>query len=304
MASEPETTDSKAPSEDVTREKKETDPKNGEDGNDNQHCPSYDFSALIDAISREARANRDEERREDRGKRFREYLTLFFVVLTAGGILYQAYIFSGQLDEMKGASVQTNKIVGANAALAEAAAKQANAADKQANALSEAAKVSRENMIAAERAWVGPRNAKIDGNIEVGKPFEIVVEYANSGREPALDFIYTLDAFPEPAEDETNGVALAKLRAYLKGCQTIQTLSSGQVVFPSTGFSSYNLTTPISAEIADQPLVNGDTTLIVQGCFLYKSFNIIRHSYFCYFYKAKKTKPANLNICMAGHYAD
>jgi len=304
MASEPEATDSTAPIEDGTQEKKETDTNNREGGNDNQRNPSSDFSALIDAISKEAQANRDEERREDRGKRFREYLTLFFVVVTAGGILYQAYIFSGQLDEMKGASVQTNKLVGANAALAEAAAKQANAADKQANALSEAAKVSRENMIAAERAWIGPRNAKIEGTIEVGKPFEIIVEYANSGREPELDFIYTLDAFQETAEDETNGVALAKIRAYLKGCQAIQSLSGGQVVFPSTGFSSYNLSTAINAEIVDQALVNGDATLIVQGCFLYKSFNIIRHSYFCYFYKAKKTKPANLNICVAGHYAD
>jgi hypothetical protein len=67
----------------------------------NQRGPSTDFTALIDAIRREAQTNREEESREDRGRHFREYLTLIFVVATAIGVFYQASIFSGQLEEMR-----------------------------------------------------------------------------------------------------------------------------------------------------------------------------------------------------------
>ncbi len=59
---------------------------------------------------------------------------------------------------------------------------------------------------------------------------------------------------------------------------------------------------PLKLSIKD--LIDGKKTLIVQGCFLYMSFNVLRHSYFCYFYKAPTTKPSNLNICLIGHYAD
>ena len=35
------------------------------------------------------------------------------------------------------------------------------------------AQVAHDNMIASERAWVGPRNASIDGAIQVGKELGI-----------------------------------------------------------------------------------------------------------------------------------
>jgi hypothetical protein len=114
---------------------------------------SPDFAALIDAIRSEGQANRREEISEDRGKRFREYLTLFIVIATTAGVFYQAYIFSGQLTEMKSSGEQTAQLIDNNAALAASATKQAEAADKQANAMNAAVEVSRESLIAAGRAW-------------------------------------------------------------------------------------------------------------------------------------------------------
>jgi len=205
---------------------------------------------------------------------------------------------------MKSSGEQTAQLIENNATLATSAAKQAEAADKQADAMNEAVKVSRESLIAAGRAWVGPRNAKIMGTIEVGKPVEFAIEYANTGREPALNFVYSVDVFPSTNADENNNITAAKINATLKGCKAVESLGGGQVVFPSTGFSAYNLTFKTSDEISDQEMIDGEKTLIVQGCFLYKSFNVIRHSYFCYFYRTKTTKPENLSICLAGHYAD
>src|SRR5580704_8504975 len=96
------------------------------------------LSAFINAYRNEQKANRAQEGGEDRSKKWREIWTLVFVILTTGGIFYQAYLFRGQLAEMQSAGEQTGLLIGANAKLAEAAAKQAEAADKQANAMNAA----------------------------------------------------------------------------------------------------------------------------------------------------------------------
>jgi hypothetical protein len=90
----------------------------------------------------------------------------------------------------------------------------------------------------------------------------------------------------------------------LNDCRSRESLSNGQVVFPSTGFSGYNLRVTPPIQSVTQEMIDGEKTLVVQGCFFYKSFNVVRHSYFCYFYRAKVSKPENINICTAGHYAD
>ncbi len=269
-----------------------------------QKASSPDFIALIDTIRAEGSANRKEESREDRGKRFREYLTLVFIIATTAGVFYQAYIFSGQLTEMKSSGEQTGLLIGANAKLAEATAKQADAAEQQAKATSEAVEVSKESLIVGGRAWVGPHTAKITSPIEIGKPIELAIEYANTGREPALDFSYTVDTFLSSEAEEKRGTSLARVSLALNECRSREDVSGGQVVFPSTGFSSYNLTITPQQQPVTQEMIDGEKTLIIQGCFLYKSFNVIRHSYFCYFYRAKISKPESINICTAGHYAD
>jgi len=61
----------------------------------------------------------------------------------------QQKAMQGQLDEMKGTSAQTDQMIETNRKLAEAAAKQAQAAI-------ESAKTAQENLVATQRAWVGP----------------------------------------------------------------------------------------------------------------------------------------------------
>ncbi len=50
---------------------------------------SSDTAALIAAIARESRANRTEERREDRGKTIREYLTIVLLLFTLVAVSWQ-----------------------------------------------------------------------------------------------------------------------------------------------------------------------------------------------------------------------
>lgn len=293
------------PAQDTAEEKHSAGPEKGNADNNDQRGPSADFAALIDAIGREGQANRTEEKREDRGKRFREYLTLFFIIATTAGVFYQAHIFSEQRDEMHTASEQTTQLIGNNAKLADAAADQAKATDKEAAALADNAKVAHDNMIASERAWVGPTNASIDGAIQVGKELGINIEYANTGKEPANNFVPSIDGFTITSEEDTGGKTVQRLFTYFQKCQIeAPSIVAGQVVFPTTGFTRYNYNSKIPAESIDQDFIDGKKTLIVQGCFVYVSFSVIRHTYFCFFYKSNVTKQSNLNICQIGHYAD
>jgi hypothetical protein len=226
------------------------------------------------------------------------------IVVSTSDSREQRDVMQGQLSEMRSSSQQTNQLVGANARLAEAAAKQAEAAEKQATAMADSAKAARDNLIASERAWVGPRNAKIDGAIEIGKSVDISIEYANTGHEPAQNFFSSVEGFMETDQDEKSGSSLKKMMTFFESCQKSRNNIVGQVVFPTSGFSAYNLGAKLNPENVTQEFIDGKTTLIVQGCFLYESFSAFRHTYFCYFYNAKTTKPANLSICHIGDSAD
>jgi hypothetical protein len=275
-----------------------------------QDSPSADFAALINAIAAEGKANRAEEKREDRGKAIRDWLTLIFVIATTCGVFYQAHIFGQQRDEMHVTSEQTNQLIENNAKLAIAAAqqaeatvKQADATNKQAVAMGEAATVSRDNMIAANRAWVGPSNASFAAEPSVGKAVDVTISYQNTGREPALNFInFSRPLAGTPEDEKTTIVEL--ITNYLEACKSYQEWNGGSVVYPSTGFSSYNLSLKIPDDLTDDAVIKGDKLIYLQGCFLYRSFGLPRHSYFCYFYKQGFTKIGNLNICNSGHYAD
>lgn len=60
--------------------------------NNNERRAAAAISTLTHTIAEQEKANRKEQAREDSGKRFREYLTLAFVVLTTIGIFIQAGI--------------------------------------------------------------------------------------------------------------------------------------------------------------------------------------------------------------------
>jgi len=262
-----------------------------------------EIASEIKALNGAYQTQHNKPEKPDKVKRALDIATVFLLFATAMFTGLAWWVFRDQLHEMQSSGEQTAKLIGANAKLADAAAKQADAADKQANAMIAAVEVSRESLIVSGRAWVGPSQAKITSPIEAGKPIEIFFEYSNTGREPALDFSYSVDGFISSNEEERRGTSSARVFVALNNCKAVRELAPGQVAFPNTGFSNYNLTAKIPP-ILDQAVIDGEKTLIVQGCFSYRSFKIVRHSYFCFYYRGKTTKPDSLNICTAGHYAD
>src|SRR5205814_10731132 len=104
---------------------------------------------------------------------------------------------------------------------------------------------------------------------------------------------------------DNSGMVGLRINAYLSKCLSLQERQSGQVIYPTTGFGSgVSLSTTIAAENIDDDVVSGKKLLIVRGCFVYRTFEQVRLSAFCYFYRGDMTKAAHLNICTGGNYAD
>jgi hypothetical protein len=231
---------------------------------------SADFSALINAITKQAEANRDEEKREDDLKQMREWLTIALLVSTV-------VLLGWQVSEMV-------KVYGP-------VRDQADAAKKTAD---------------NSRAWVGPLNATFGAEPATGSPLNIIVIYSNSGHDPASGFVAGVSPFLISANDEA--AASVKIQNYLSECKKLTAWAGGSVVYPTAGGTlgnagfQYSIKTP--PEFVTDGVVKGNETIIVQGCFGYRTSDIERHSYFCYFYKHDTTKIQNLNICSSGHYAD
>jgi hypothetical protein len=218
--------------------------------------------------------------------------------LTFVAICYQVHEMIKVYEPIRDQAIATDES-------AKATARAANAATRQSEIATRQVESSERAMIQAQRAWVGPTLAKIETAPEIGKPLRVLIQYANSGKEPALNFIYTGDILTVTAADEVNNISSAKVEAFFKGCREATNLRAGQVVFPTVGIAEGGTMSITSKEdFVDAPLLDGEKTAIAQGCFLYKSFNIVRHTYFCFFYNSKRSKIESLNYCTNGAGAD
>ena len=255
------------------------------------------ITAAIDALGNAQQTQTSHEDRNEKINVGLAILTIFLVFLTVVFTGLSWLTFRDQLKEMKASAEQTNKIIAANAKLVDAATKQAEAAIDN-------AKIARENFVASERAWVGPRNAKINSAPVADKDLPIIVEYGNTGREPALETIYDTDAFA--AGDNEIASTTQRINDFIRECKKMWRPQQATVVYPSVGLSaaSYNLTTTLDKSLVDEAVVSGDKTIYFSGCFSYKTTETIHRSWFCYYFKNGKTPISTWNICQSGNGAD
>ena len=245
---------------------------------------ALDFTALIDTIKAEGRAYREEETREDHTGAIREWVTILVVAFTFVAVCWQVY-------EM----VQVYEPIRQQA---EAAAVAADAAIKQ-SASSEAA------LIQSQRAWVGPQNASLASEPMVGKPLEITITYNNYGHGPASGLVWSIEPFIMHAGEDA--AAFAKMTNVMTECRERTMWPGGAIAYPGVGgfgASGYALYHRTADDFVTDEVSKGNDIIVVQGCFSYRTFDIPKRSYFCYFYRQGFTKIPNLNICLAGHDAN
>jgi hypothetical protein len=246
------------------------------------------IAALISTIKAEGLANRAEERKEDRGKQLREQFTIALLAVTLGAVILQVR--------------EMIKVYAPIRAQAEAASDQANAAKTQAAAAQTQANTAKDAVTAGSRAWVGPTNAVIAVQPQIGHEVIVNVSVQNTGKEPAKDFTWTVD--PLTISGESTMLSM-DMEDYVFRCFTTQSRQHAQVIYPSSGFGTgFEFPVTFSADKIDQNVIDGYTTLVVRGCLTYDTFSKTRHASFCYFYKGNSSKLDRLNICASGSDAD
>ncbi|MGD0027296.1 MAG: hypothetical protein ABSC37_22220 [Xanthobacteraceae bacterium] len=171
-------------------------------------------------------------------------------------------------------------------------------------------RTTRDALIASSRAWVGPLTTTVNA-IQKDKGIEGTVQYQNTGREPASDFLSSFFSKVYSIDEWDNGTAAKEITSAAASCLTISNLPRGlQVIYPNTGFSAYQIhfdtgqgDVPNKIIVTDD-MISGKSIFKLQGCFTYKSIREFHHSAFCYFYKANVTTLPNLSICNFGNDAD
>ncbi len=291
-------TEANVPAERVIEENDRSGKEKGEPG------ASADFAALIDAIKKEGVAYRKEEQREDRGKTFREWVTIILIACTFGAVCWQVHEMIKVYGPIKLQADAAKLQADAAQKSAESASREADAAKTQAEAMTKQTETSAQAIIAAGRAWVGPRDARLESKPAVAQNNKAIVEYQNTGKEPAVGFVYATFPFAVTAAEDASGAAAKTMLENMQKCISTPPAMLAGVVFPTSGFNAGNLATLIDGTLIDQDVIDSKKMLIVQGCFAYQTDNITHHSAFCFFYKADQSDIAHLNICRSGNYAD
>jgi len=249
-------------------------------GDDEPNRPSADFAALIHAIADEGGANRAEEKREDRGKKFRDWIIVTLLIATIAGIYWQIY--------------EMNKVYGP--------------IKEQADAAKAAAGAARDNVVFANRAWIEMDHASIEPLV-YGAGLHATIAYANIGHQPAKvaqGMIY--ETFTK--EEWAPTLAGAFIREISNECMSTANVTPKIIVFPSQPHelsqdSSSDKLPQAKRVYVDSKIVGGDTFVAVMGCFVYLSFGTVRHTAFCFYYNAAvSTDIDHLSACEDGNDAD
>lgn len=218
-------------------------------------------------------------------------------ILSAWVSFGQLGAMKDQLNEMQSSSEQTETLILANQSLADAAKKQAIAAEEN-------AKIARDALISGQRAWVGPMNARLEGTPKAGEAIVAKVVVQNTGREPGFSFNFE----PQPVvSSETDADLDSKISTQTAWCMSKQQSKNVGVIYPSSttfGSSAYEYGVNFAADDISEEVITGKKVLLATGCITYESEGSVRHSSFCYFYKAGTSKPDRLNICNGGNEAD
>jgi phage pi2 protein 07 len=299
------------PTKDASDQESRREQKEGKTTKNEQADPSANFTTLIKAIKDEGVAYRKEEQREDRGKKFREWVTIGVISVTFVAICWQVHemikVYEPIRLQAEAARLQAEaaqKSADAAARSAEAAKSQSETMTRQAETAAKQADTAAQAIIGSQRAWVGPTNASFASEPAIGKEIEILVQYQNTGREPALNFVANALPYTASLAEDADGTVTRKLSQDMESCKAIKTWQGGSVAYPSTGFTSYNFNLKTKDDLVDEAITKGEKIIFLQGCFVYRTFDVPRHSYFCFFYKQGQTKIQNLNICPIAHYAD
>jgi hypothetical protein len=225
---------------------------------------SADFAALINAINNQGRANREEEKREDRGKSFRDKVNIFILGFTFVALAWTCWAIIQQVEEMRRAY----------------------------GPLKQQAESAKDTLIISQRAWIDPLFVRLEPPT-YGAPIVYRVTYQNVGHSPATDLNWAFDNGFREAEQQGS---FERFDSGLNStCDGLTPDDSGAAIeFPPPQGVSPTDYTPhflpgrsngprVKHKItADLDMINGGHHFYVQGCIVYRTMGIIGKSRFCF----------------------
>jgi hypothetical protein len=143
-----------------------------------------------------------------------------------------------------------------------------------------------EEMREERRAWVGPVSAGFPTRLpQVGNAAFAVVQYHNTGREPAIDVFSDLSPYIATLEDDNQGIPRQHIAEYVDRCRAMSPIIGSQVVFPTASFSSYTTSRTIEGNLIDWNVLYGTNLIFVTGCYVYNTLGTTHRTSFCFFFQ-------------------
>jgi hypothetical protein len=171
-------------------------------------------------------------------------------------------------------------------------------------------KEARQATVWANQAWIAPRTAYLQRLLALNDLPSFRIAYDNIGKQPALDTLMWTHVEFAGADLLIRSFAKPELAESAIGQNTTcdNTLRKGQVIWPSSSrieaYSSLSVDDPTQPRIT-QAVLDGIDALVIQGCFIYKTFDEVHKSGFCFWFRqvppAVITTTTSAFICPIGN---
>lgn len=177
----------------------------------------------------------------------------------------------------------------------------------QLNQMIESNRLTRQSLVASSRAWIAPANAYFTSDIAKNVALAWEVQYRNVGRSPALDThaVWNLQQIPGSKFDDNSFNAFIEADDFSTSCKNLGTVIGADAAYPDQPDGYKLMFTNHLTTWVNDGIIQGDTAVVLQMCFAYRTMDEVHHTSFCYFYRAGVSPPnKQMNICTAGNHAD
>jgi len=123
-----------------------------------------------------------------------------------------------------------------------------------------------------QRAWVGPNQADFIAQLTVNTEAALAIQYQNTGRVPALSVSATGDTMLFTLDESRSGKLQEDVHKSLERCLARKLSKEDSAVYPATGFNNYRMYVNIDKDIIDWDVIYGKKILVLEGCFVYETF--------------------------------
>lgn len=156
-----------------------------------------------------------------------------------------------------------------------------------------------------QRAWLVPTGAEILGHNS--SPIGLQINFKNTGHESALDVAHFSDSYVTENEIDLAGTRYVDLHNFkwpnLDVCRNLPDLKTNRPVYPGGEDSTRRYVLPNANDPAVEGILLGRLSVVVYGCSVYKTFNKVRHSPYCYYLQHDKSGDFSKSVflpCLRG----